>query len=234
MYSRANFRNPGSYYNIILMTLWTKSIITERLLQRVTEALSSIEGLYPCIGFALQANGLVPDEAGKHCDISQFFIQNGESSSSNKKADTSSSPTITSSSSSSHTPSASPSSSSPSASSNEATTKKGSILEFYSKTQQPPSSSSTSNKRKAGPLDHFCKRRNQDDTKDDNKHWTCDKCSKRIPIDAVDEHTDYHFALDLQLEERASSNNSSSNSHSNVKRSKVEQGQSTKLFFQPR
>ncbi|CDS09752.1 hypothetical protein LRAMOSA02429 [Lichtheimia ramosa] len=214
MYSRANFRNP------------------ERLLQRVTEALSSIEGLYPCIGFALQANGLVPDEAGKHCDISQFFIQNGESSSSNKKADTSSSPTITSSS--SHTPSASASSSSPSASSNEATTKKGSILEFYSKTQQPPSSSSTSNKRKAGPLDHFCKRRNQDDTKDDNKHWTCDKCSKRIPIDAVDEHTDYHFALDLQLEERASSNNSSSNSHSNVKRSKVEQGQSTKLFFQPR
>lgn len=194
MYSRANFRNPGSYYNIIFMTLWTKSIITERLLQRVTEALSSIEGLYPCIGFALQANGLVPDEAGKHCDISQFFIQNGESSSSNKKADTSSSPTITSSS----------------------------------------SSSSTSNKRKAGPLDHFCKRRNQDDTKDDNEHWTCDKCSKRIPIDAVDEHTDYHFALDLQLEERASSNNSSSNSHSNVKRSKVEQGQSTKLFFQPR
>ncbi|KAI7879386.1 DNA/RNA polymerase [Lichtheimia hyalospora FSU 10163] len=207
MYTRANFRNP--------------------------EALSSIEGLYPCIGFALQATGLVADEAGKHCDISQFFIQNGESSSFSKKTPTSPSHTpvdeLT-------TPSSRIETSSPA---NEAHSKKGSILEFYSKQQDlsPPSSSSsssptTTNKRKPGPLDQFCKRNNQHNNQEDGKHWTCDKCFKRIPIDAVDEHTDYHFALDLQLEERNTSHSSVVRS---VKRPKVEQDKAEKhLFFQPR
>ena len=200
-------------------------------MQRVTEALSSIEGLYPCIGFALQATGLVADEAGKHCDISQFFIQNGESSSSSKKPPTSPSHTpvneLT-------TPSSRLETSSPA---NEAHPKKGSILEFYSKQQHPsPSPPTTINKRKSGPLDQFCKRNNQHNNQhnneEDDEHWTCDKCFKRIPIDAVEEHTDYHFALDLQLEER---NMNHSNVVRSVKRPKVEQDKAQKhLFFQPR
>jgi DNA polymerase eta len=32
---------------------------------------------------------------------------------------------------------------------------------------------------------------------DDNTTWTCDRCQKPIPIEKVDEHTDYHYALDL-------------------------------------
>ncbi|KAJ8663533.1 hypothetical protein O0I10_000776 [Lichtheimia ornata] len=230
MYSRANFRNP------------------ERLLQKVTEALSSIEGLYPCIGFALQATGLVADEAGKHCDISQFFIQNGESSSSSSSKNAHSSPLppsntpkvelTTPSSPRLETPP--PSSSSSSSLSNEAAIKKGSILEFYSKKQpssspsssSSSSSSSTPNKRKSGPLDHFCKRSHQDMNEDNGQYWKCDKCFKSIPIDEVDEHTDYHFALDLQLEERATSQ---PNVVGSVKRPKVEQGPSKRnLFFQPR
>lgn len=67
---------------------------------------------------------------------------------------------------------------------------------------------------------------------DNGQYWKCDKCFKSIPIDEVDEHTDYHFALDLQLEERATSQ---PNVVGSVKRPKVEQGPSKRnLFFQPR
>ncbi|KAI8093830.1 uncharacterized protein BX664DRAFT_358214 [Halteromyces radiatus] len=34
--------------------------------------------------------------------------------------------------------------------------------------------------------------------------WTCDRCHQRISLEQVDEHTDYHFALDLEKEEQSS------------------------------
>ncbi|CAO3595208.1 unnamed protein product [Absidia cylindrospora] len=31
--------------------------------------------------------------------------------------------------------------------------------------------------------------------------WICDRCNARVPLENVDEHTDYHFAIDLDNEE---------------------------------
>ncbi|CAO3654525.1 unnamed protein product [Mucor hiemalis] len=42
--------------------------------------------------------------------------------------------------------------------------------------------------------------------------WQCDKCKQTVLISELDEHTDYHFALDLQKEGRLPSSTASSSS----------------------
>ncbi|ORY96491.1 hypothetical protein BCR43DRAFT_563787 [Syncephalastrum racemosum] len=76
---------------------------------------------------------------------------------------------------------------------------------------------------------------NSTHSSDPNK-WMCDKCHKNIPINKVDEHTDYHFALDLQAEDRGSASPSTSPS---TKRKSEDppatvQKSSKYLFFQRR
>ncbi|KAF7729768.1 DNA-directed DNA polymerase eta rad30 [Apophysomyces ossiformis] len=44
--------------------------------------------------------------------------------------------------------------------------------------------------------------------------WTCDKCLQSIPYADIPEHTDYHFAMELQEQERVMSSNNDNNTHS--------------------
>lgn len=66
--------------------------------------------------------------------------------------------------------------------------------------------------------------------------WTCDKCHKSIPINKVDEHTDYHFALDLQAKDResASPSSSSTSKRKSEDAPSTEQKSPKHLFFQRR
>ncbi|KAI8388570.1 uncharacterized protein BYT42DRAFT_560542 [Radiomyces spectabilis] len=88
--------------------------------------------------------------------------------------------------------------------------------------------------------------------------WTCDKCFKRLQHHEIEEHTDYHFAMELQEQERgpavaensrkreltlhdqppslspSSSSSSSSKRSNHAKDARDNKKRQVHLFFQPR
>lgn len=67
--------------------------------------------------------------------------------------------------------------------------------------------------------------------------WTCPKCLKKFPFLEKDEHNDYHFALELQQEERNGLSFANSSSPAKCKTGKPlpdSKKPKKNLFFQPR
>ncbi|KAI8143863.1 hypothetical protein BJV82DRAFT_87272 [Fennellomyces sp. T-0311] len=55
--------------------------------------------------------------------------------------------------------------------------------------------------KKVGIMSFYSKKKEKPETSEDIDTWTCDKCYKKIPRSSIEEHTDYHFALELQQKE---------------------------------
>lgn len=109
------------------------------------------------------------------------------------------------------------------------------------------SSKSSSNKAQ-GSLFSKC---NGQEQQQQGETYLCDKCNQHILIASVEEHSDYHFAMDLMNEERqqAQQNRSSSSPSSNTatpststkkrksqpkRLSEDDRKQKRSLFFQPK
>ncbi|KAI9480503.1 MAG: hypothetical protein EXX96DRAFT_183314 [Benjaminiella poitrasii] len=99
--------------------------------------------------------------------------------------------------------------------------------------QSPSIAVTDTNKKKKGGgllLDYLAKNSPREDTTDEST-FICERCSERIAVVSTEEHSDYHFALDLMKEERQQSpkkrENNEMDEQTIKKRKKA-------LFFQPR
>ncbi|KAI9031709.1 hypothetical protein CLU79DRAFT_267836 [Phycomyces nitens] len=147
---------------------------SDRFLKKVVELFGTIEDPFPCIGISVQANGCVQDTASSH-DISKFLVQCPQN------------PVQESILSTKHSQEAQIVCDQPS------DHKHGFFAAFHTETQNTPSK--TSPKDPEGTMSF-----NLGTSSD--PLWTCDKCHERIPHTQVEEHTDYHFALELHVSDR--------------------------------
>ena len=165
-----------------------------------------IEDVTPCLGLSLQANGLEHDHSATNHSITKLFAQQQQQ----KQQEDHHVPYLSS----NHCET------SHIDSDNDTVTKKQQQQQKLSfpSVQSPLPTETTTNtvaqqkSKKLGILGFYGK--NQVDEEEDNdKTWKCDKCFKRIPRDQIEEHTDYHFALDLQNAERNNNNNDNNNNN---------------------
>ncbi|KAI9493499.1 hypothetical protein BDB00DRAFT_374221 [Zychaea mexicana] len=176
----------------------------DKLTQKTIDLLGPIEDATPCVGMSLQATGLVMDQSATNHSIAKLFEQQqrhrrpdvGSSSGEQQEhlehqrlqSPKEQSITMPTTSVTSTQQQVSPSSIPP---------KKTGLLSFYSK--------KILQEEKA----------NHTTTDGDTDNWFCDKCFKKIPRTNIEEHTDYHFALDLQNQERSGSHSNNSNHNNN-------------------
>lgn len=71
----------------------------------------------------------------------------------------------------------------------------------------------------------------QASTSKEEEMFVCDKCNQSIPIVSVEEHSDYHFALDLLNQDRQQPTQKRKNV---VQSTKDEKKLKRSLFFQPK
>ncbi|ORZ17659.1 hypothetical protein BCR42DRAFT_349957 [Absidia repens] len=187
-------------------------------LQRKVESLFNevLDDLFPCVLLAVQASGLVPDASITNHTINNFFTTPAPNATHSADKDSGKNHTIGSSSSSS-TPAI-----------HTSPTSKPSALELFfanqSKRQQneiehsasSSTLSATAEKTRSSDTRYFFNDQKDKETEESVNcqsndmiipsktatlsTWTCDQCHQRIPLEQVDEHTDYHFALDLDKE----------------------------------
>jgi hypothetical protein len=74
-------------------------------------------------------------------------------------------------------------------------------------TTTPPFEKPTTKTPPSFTLDHFFKHQAAPSADRPPDSWTCDQCHLAIPLEKVDEHTDYHFAQELAKEGTSRSRN---------------------------
>ncbi|KAG2219442.1 hypothetical protein INT45_002327, partial [Circinella minor] len=206
MLSRDSMKSPGmlSSFFIINNDKPVKKLVFYRLTQKTIDLLGPIiEDVTPCLGVSLQANGLEHDHSATNHSITELFAQQQQQ----KNQDH-------------HSHSLSPNHyktlHSNSNNDIDTITKDQQQKLSFPSVQSPLTTETTAKTitpqkpKKQGILDFYGK--NQvDEEEEDEETWKCDKCFKRISRDRIEEHTDYHFALDLQNAERNNNNNINSN-----------------------
>ncbi|KAI7906601.1 uncharacterized protein BX663DRAFT_198676 [Cokeromyces recurvatus] len=109
------------------------------------------------------------------------------------------------------------------------------INQFFTKTNKPihdsssPSVMNTIDTKKKGGLFSYLANTGHK-TNEDNDSFLCEKCNKRIHITAIEEHSDYHFALTLMDEEKNESSKRRENRDEEEK--SIKKKQKKTLFFQ--
>lgn len=208
--------------------------------KRFQHFFSAIEDAYPCIGLDLVATGLLHDESSKSHTINRFFTRSATSAhdangivinnNNNNALD------------------------------EKETQKKTKNMLIFAKQVSPsntPTPATVSNSSPSISISSMSFSEQQDqemkeeqgtEQEDAAKTWSCDKCNKTILLSEVDEHTDYHFALEISQQDRvppSSANTSSSSSSSSAKKRKLnntknnrdkkdDKKQKLSMFFQPR
>ncbi|KAL0084776.1 hypothetical protein F4703DRAFT_1855938 [Phycomyces blakesleeanus] len=150
---------------------------SDRFLKRVIELFGTIEDPYPCVGISLQANGCAQDESSSSHDISKFLVQRSQKQPPQtnileNKQESQEAQIVRG---------------------QPSDRKHGFFAAFHTETQNTPSKTSPRDPEDALSF-------NLETTSD--SLWTCDKCHERIPHTQVEEHTDYHFALEIQVSDR--------------------------------
>lgn len=164
------------------------------LAKKFQHAYNSQGDSYPCIGIELLASGLVHDESSKSHTINRFFTKSDHSAHDANGVDIPDEVVL---------------SKEPIVTKIE---KKPKSL-FFAK---QPVATETSVPSPATTTTTTTTMEVQPET------WKCDRCKQNILISELDEHTDYHFALDLQKEDRLPpSTASSSNPSPPVKKRKT-------------
>ncbi|KAI9270751.1 hypothetical protein BDA99DRAFT_502608 [Phascolomyces articulosus] len=159
----------------------------ERLTQKALELLGTFgEDITPCVGLSLGANGLEQDQSSTNHNIAKLFAKQQPK----QQLPRSSSDDHIKNSRHNHN--------------DIITNRQKSLPQTMPITSQKP--------KEAGILNFFSKKTNvQEKTivrnEEEADNWTCDKCFKKIPKNEIEEHTDYHFASELQnFDEQSSSN----------------------------
>ncbi|CAO3598521.1 unnamed protein product [Absidia cylindrospora] len=185
-------------------------------LQRKVESLFGevLDDLFPCVLLAVQASGLVPDASVTNHTISNFFTAPAPNATHSADKDSDKNHTVGS---------VFASSSSSTSAIHTSPTSKSSPLELFfanqSKRQHSastPTLSAPAEKTHSSTNHYFFNDQKDYETEGSiycqsndliipsetatPTTWTCDQCHQRIPLGQVDEHTDYHFALDLDKE----------------------------------
>lgn len=183
----------------------------ENLMKRFQQAYNAMEDGYPCIGIDLMANGLVHDESSKSHTLNRFFTKSIDSAHDANGIIAHDEVMIE----------------------QPVITKKKPNL-FFSKQQTPLIG------LPPPPISPVIVQQDEPQQKK-VETWECDKCKQTILISELDEHTDYHFALDIQREGRlptgtASPPTQSTNSNKKRKpvRKEVDKKKKLAMFFQPR
>lgn len=222
-------KSIGSLHKDEMKTFGTRSIFENTIEQRYSylfhvdilakkfqHAYNSQGDSYPCIGIELLASGLVHDESSKSHTINRFFTKSDHSAHDANGADI---------------PDEVVHSKEPIVPKIEKKPKSLFFAKQPVKTESfvPSSATTTTTTEELQP-----------------ETWKCDKCKQNVLISELDEHTDYHFALDLQKEDRLPpSTASSSNPSPPAKKRKTTKKGSPSIsendkkknlasFFQPR
>ncbi|KAI8071667.1 hypothetical protein BC940DRAFT_293396 [Gongronella butleri] len=193
-------------------------------IQHVVEQQIGIKDVLPCSHLAVSVSGLAYDESLSSHDISKFFSAASASSAS------------TSNGTSNGTTSSNIKDEHP-APANDASTKLAGknaspLLQFFQKCgpDAPPDASDTNTIKDD---DDQVASKGKDD--DDPLTWKCDRCHEAIPVDKIEEHTDFHFAQDLMQQERQSipPSSTSANKRPTPKNQQPDAKKPRHSFFQP-
>jgi DNA polymerase eta len=207
----------------------------EKLQSKVKQAFISLGDALPCVGISLVATGLEQDESSKSRSISTFFSKGSIQPTQNPTPSLSSTNSATASDKDISTPIE-----------NDLPQKRKNNLFSYCNTLSPEEYQKQQDQQRQKQTD-LQKQEQHTEQGQQGDVWTCDKCHKPIPVLEIDEHTDFHFAMDLQNQEHSqnvqnvrpstSSNTSSGSKKKNTSRSKnthpPDKKQKT-LFFKPR
>ncbi|KAI8979353.1 hypothetical protein BDF20DRAFT_498707 [Mycotypha africana] len=221
--------NNRTYRSKSLGSLHRNELKTpDSLAKRFANTFHSLEDAYPCVGLDLCATGLVPDESATSYTINRFFTK-----STDLLADSKPKPSAPREPNNNNNNNPLKKSISPE--------RKGLDL-FFAKKE--PSASDDDDDHHHHHRQVQSNQKQVEKEEEDETTFMCDKCQKRISIDSVQEHSDYHFALEIMEQERQNSslvsstaNHSHSQKRSNSHHREEDTEQKKKkraLFFKPR
>ena len=185
------------------------------MVKRFQHAYNAIEDAYPCIGIDLVATGLVHDESSKSHTLNRFFTKYVDNAHDANGIVLQEETTVVE-------------------QSFKATPKKKSTLFF--------GNVSTPSPQYASPTLPISPVISEETPVEET--FQCDRCKHTMPLIEIEEHSDYHFALDLQAEGRITSSTITPSTQTpasnkkgkttNKKRKVEDEKKKLTMFFQPR